>query len=117
MTSAIKGQPNENNKARTYGAIFINYHPYYYRGVANLNLGRYQQAIDDLERTSGPDWTCLKPISKPIRRRLMNSARTRRARSSSSPTMAEIRRGCGRPAIRTGPRCFVASRRCPGSAR
>ena len=54
MTAAIKGQPNESNKARTYGAIFINYHPYYYRGVAYLNLGRYQQAIDDLERTSGP---------------------------------------------------------------
>jgi tetratricopeptide (TPR) repeat protein len=54
MTAAIKGQPNENNKARTYGAIFINYHPYYYRGAAYLNLGRYQQAIDDLEHTSGP---------------------------------------------------------------
>ena len=54
MTAAIKGNPTESNKARTYGAIFINYHPYYYRGVANLNLGRYQQAIDDLERTSGP---------------------------------------------------------------
>ncbi|HVG23948.1 MAG TPA: tetratricopeptide repeat protein [Thermoanaerobaculia bacterium] len=54
MSAAIKAQPNENNKARTYGAIFINYHPYYYRGVAYLNLGRYQQAIDDLERTSGP---------------------------------------------------------------
>lgn len=54
MSSAIKGQPNESNKARTYGAIFINYHPYYYRGVAYLNLGRYQQAIVDLERTSGP---------------------------------------------------------------
>jgi len=54
MSAAIKGNPTENNKARTYGAIFINYHPYYYRGVANLNLGRYQQAIDDLERTSGP---------------------------------------------------------------
>lgn len=54
MSAAIKGQPNESNKARTYGAIFINYHPYYYRGAAYLNLGRYQQAIDDLERTSGP---------------------------------------------------------------
>ena len=53
MTSAIKGNPTENNKARTYGAIFINYHPYYYRGVAYLNLGRYEQAIADLERTSG----------------------------------------------------------------
>ena len=54
MTSAIKGNPTENNKARTYGAIFINYHPYYYRGAAYLNLGRYEQAIADLERTSGP---------------------------------------------------------------
>lgn len=54
MSDAIKGNPTENNKARTYGAIFINYHPYYYRGVANLNLGRYEQAIADLEKTSGP---------------------------------------------------------------
>lgn len=54
MTSAIKGNGTESNKARTYGAIFINYHPYYYRGVANLNLGRYEQAIADLEKTSGP---------------------------------------------------------------
>jgi tetratricopeptide (TPR) repeat protein len=53
MSSAIKGNPTENNKARTYGAIFINYHPYYYRGVAYLNAGRYEQAIADLERTSG----------------------------------------------------------------
>lgn len=54
MTKAIAGNPNENNKARTYGAIFINYHPYYYRGVANLNLGRYEQAVADLEKTTGP---------------------------------------------------------------
>jgi len=53
MSKAIAGNANENNKARTYGAIFINYHPYYYRGVANLNLGRFQQAITDLEKTSG----------------------------------------------------------------
>ena len=54
MTSAIKGNGSENNKARTYGAIFINYHPYYYRGAAYLNLGKYEQAISDLEKTSGP---------------------------------------------------------------
>ena len=53
MSAAIKGNPSENNKARTYGAIFINYHPYYYRGVAYLNAGKYEQAIADLERTSG----------------------------------------------------------------
>jgi tetratricopeptide (TPR) repeat protein len=54
MSAAIKGNGSESNKARTYGAIFINYHPYYYRGVANLNLGKYEQAISDLEKTSGP---------------------------------------------------------------
>jgi tetratricopeptide (TPR) repeat protein len=54
MTKAIAGNANENNKARTYGAIFINYHPYYYRGAANLNLGKYEQAIADLEKTTGP---------------------------------------------------------------
>ena len=54
MSAAIKGNGTESNRARTYGAIFINYHPYYYRGVANLNLGRYEQAVADLEKTSGP---------------------------------------------------------------
>ena len=54
MTSAIAGNHNENSNARTYGAIFINYHPYYYRAVAYINLGQYQKAIDDLEKTSGP---------------------------------------------------------------
>ncbi len=54
MSSAIKGKGSENNHERTYGAIFINYHPYYYRGVAYLNLGKYEQAISDFEKTSGP---------------------------------------------------------------
>jgi tetratricopeptide (TPR) repeat protein len=54
MSAAIKGNGSENNKARTYGMNFVNYHPYYYRGVANLNLGKYEQAIADLEKTSGP---------------------------------------------------------------
>lgn len=54
MTAAIKGNATENNRARTYGMDFRNYHPYYYRGVANLNLGKYEQAIADLEKTSGP---------------------------------------------------------------
>src|ERR1041385_806426 len=48
MTAAISGNAKENDKARTYGAIFINYHPYYYRAVAHLNLGHYEQAVADL---------------------------------------------------------------------
>src|SRR5437867_1901431 len=54
MPAAISGNAKENDKARTYGAIFINYHPYYYRGVAHLNLGHYEQAVSDFEKTSGP---------------------------------------------------------------
>ena len=54
MSAAIKANGSENNKARTYGMDFRNYHPYYYRGVANLNLGRYEQAIADLEKTQAP---------------------------------------------------------------
>jgi len=54
MTAAINAHPKENDRERTYGAIFINYHPYYYRGVAYLSSGKYQQAIDDFEKTSGP---------------------------------------------------------------
>jgi tetratricopeptide (TPR) repeat protein len=54
MSAAIKANGTENNKTRTYGMDFRNYHPYYYRGAAYLNLGRYEQAIADLEKTSGP---------------------------------------------------------------
>jgi len=53
MTAAIGGNPKENDKARTYGAIFISYHPYYYRGIAYLNTGKFEQAIADLERAEG----------------------------------------------------------------
>ncbi len=62
MTSAIAGNKSENNRARTYSTIFINYHPYYYRGIAYLNTGQYEQAINDLERTSGPGELDLGPI-------------------------------------------------------
>jgi tetratricopeptide (TPR) repeat protein len=54
MNAAIAAKPKESNRERTYGAIFINYHPYYYRGVAQMNLGRYEQAISDLETAMGP---------------------------------------------------------------
>ncbi|HKO59040.1 MAG TPA: hypothetical protein VJ276_24450, partial [Thermoanaerobaculia bacterium] len=53
MTAAIRGNGNEGDKTRTYGAIFISYHPYYYRGIANLNLGNYEAAVSDLEKAGG----------------------------------------------------------------
>jgi tetratricopeptide (TPR) repeat protein len=54
MSAAIKGRGQEGDRVRTYGTIMINYHPYYYRGVAYLNTGQYDQAVADFERTSGP---------------------------------------------------------------
>jgi tetratricopeptide (TPR) repeat protein len=54
MSAAIKGNPKEGDRTRTYGTIMINYHPYYYRGVAYLNTGRYDEAVADFERTTGP---------------------------------------------------------------
>jgi len=53
MSAAIAAAPKESDKARAYGTIFINYHPYYYRGVAYLNTGKFEQAIADLERAEG----------------------------------------------------------------
>jgi tetratricopeptide (TPR) repeat protein len=54
MTAAINAHDKESNNERTYGAIFINYHPHYYRGVAYLNLGKYEQAVSEFEKTQGP---------------------------------------------------------------
>src|ERR1700730_10912742 len=68
MNAAIAGNPKENDKARTYGAIFINYHPYYYRGVAELNAGRDQAALDDIEKTSGPGEIDLGSIETLVQR-------------------------------------------------
>jgi tetratricopeptide (TPR) repeat protein len=80
MTAAIKGNPNENNRARTYGAIFINYHPYYYRAVANLNLGRYEQAVSDLEKATGPGPDNLGTVES-----LMDRAKRQLAAASAPP--------------------------------
>ena len=80
MTSAINGNNRENDKARTYGAIFINYHPYYYRAVAYLNLGKYEQAVDDFEKTSGPGPEDLGSIDT-----LMQRAKSRLAAASTPP--------------------------------
>lgn len=85
MTAAINATPKENNRTRTYGAIFINYHPYYYRGVANLNLGRYEQAISDLEKTSGPGELDLGSIGD-----LIGRAKSRLEASNNTPAPAPV---------------------------
>lgn len=53
MTSAIKGKAEEG-RVKPYGAIFIEYHPYYYRGIAYFEKGQYENAIKDLRKTKGP---------------------------------------------------------------
>lgn len=77
MSAAIKGNPKEGNKVKTYGVIFISYHPYYYRGVANLNLGNYEQAISDLEKTEGPGELNLGDIGT-----LLDRAKTKLAQAN-----------------------------------
>ena len=79
MNKAIAGNAKESNRARTYGNIFINYHPFYYRGVANLNLGNYQQAITDLETTTGPGPENLGSIGE-----LLQSAKTKAASTQAT---------------------------------
>jgi tetratricopeptide (TPR) repeat protein len=81
MSAAIKGNAKEGDNTRTYGAIFINYHPYYYRGVAYMNLGQYEQAISDFEKTSGPGEENQGPLEV-----LMQRAKTKLAESSAPPT-------------------------------
>ena len=80
MSAAIAANPKENDKARTYGAIFISYHPYYYRGVAYLNTGKYEQAISDFEKTSGPGEVNLGGLSD-----LMQRAKSKLEASSAPP--------------------------------
>jgi tetratricopeptide (TPR) repeat protein len=80
MTAAINGNPKENDKARTYGAIFINYHPYYYRGIAYLNTGKYEQAVSDLEKSSGAGEENLGSIET-----LMSRAKGKLAQASAPP--------------------------------
>jgi len=80
MSSAIKGNPKEGDNTRTYGAIFINYHPYYYRGVAQMSLGQYEQAISDFEKTSGPGEVNQGPLEV-----LMQRAKSKLAEASAPP--------------------------------
>ena len=83
MTAAISGNGKENDKTRTYGAIFINYHPYYYRAVANLNLGKFEQAVSDLEKTSGPGEENLGSVET-----LMQRAKSKLESGSATPEPA-----------------------------
>ena len=84
MSAALKGNGKENDKARTYGAIFISYHPYYYRAVAYLNTGKYEQAVADLEQANGVGEENLGSIET-----LMARAKTKLAQSSAPQPQPE----------------------------
>lgn len=94
MTAAIKGNAKEGDRVRTYGMISINYHPYYYRGVANLQLGNYDAAISDLEKTSGPGPENLGSIDTLMERAKKMAA----ADSEPEPAPAPVRTEPARPA-------------------
>ena len=63
MNAAIAKHPHEGNRERTYGNIFIPYHPFYYRGYAYMQKGlpcnsqaalkNLQNAMSDLKNASG----------------------------------------------------------------
>ncbi|MFN2237763.1 MAG: hypothetical protein ABR524_00075 [Thermoanaerobaculia bacterium] len=53
MSAAIKARPKENARERTTGTGFIAYHPYYYRGLANVELGNLEAGIEDLRKATG----------------------------------------------------------------
>ncbi|HEX9460897.1 MAG TPA: tetratricopeptide repeat protein [Thermoanaerobaculia bacterium] len=84
MSAAIKANGKENDKAREYGTIFINYHPYYYRGVAYLNTGKYEQAVADFEQSSGPGEENLGSIET-----LMARAKTKLAQATAPAPQPE----------------------------
>ncbi len=86
MNAAIAAKGKEGNKEKAYGMIFINYHPYYYRGIANLNLGNYEQAIADLEKTDGPGELNLGPIDIHLEK-----AKSRLAAASATPEPEPVR--------------------------
>ena len=51
MSEAITEKDEEKANAKTYGLRFIDYFPYVYRGMAYYELGQYQKALDDLQRS------------------------------------------------------------------
>jgi hypothetical protein len=53
MSAAIKSRPRENSREGTTGTGFIAYHPYYYRGLANIELGNLEAGIEDLRKATG----------------------------------------------------------------
>jgi tetratricopeptide (TPR) repeat protein len=53
MTAAIIAHDRESDFEHIYGTLSIRYHPHYYRGLAYLNTGKYDQAVSEFTKASG----------------------------------------------------------------
>lgn len=89
MTSAIRSKPRENARERTTGTGFIAYHPYYYRGLAQLELGRLDAAIEDLKKATGQGTVKLGAPDSLIARAEMQLARQRQPEPAPTTTVAQ----------------------------
>jgi hypothetical protein len=67
MNAAIAKKPTEG-RHKSYGTIFVDYYPYYYRGIAFFETGDFRRAVDDLERTKGTGRVKLGSADSYIRR-------------------------------------------------
>ncbi|MGA7614039.1 MAG: tetratricopeptide repeat protein [Thermoanaerobaculia bacterium] len=68
MSEAIAKNPKENDRTRTYGNIFISYHPYYYRGIAYFSTNEFEKAISDFQRATGAGAVDLGSVNSFIER-------------------------------------------------
>ncbi|HEX9658589.1 MAG TPA: hypothetical protein VGB89_16910 [Bacteroidota bacterium] len=50
LKEAVTLRPDPKSKARTYGLRFINYLPYYYMGIAHINLDEKQEALRSFQK-------------------------------------------------------------------
>lgn len=100
MNASIRVKSQENPRERAYGNIFINYRPYYYRGIAYYELQQWQRAIEDLERTEGPGAANLGSKDSKImnaRRQLEGAATPTPTREIPPPTPGPTRTATPRP--------------------
>ncbi len=103
FTDAIEQKPDSRANARTYGVRFIDYFPYFYRGLAHAHLGETGPALADFQKEdrigevySGKQDTRAGEL---LRERL-DAFQKSAARSTTSADAA--RRQNPEPAARTG---------------
>ncbi len=61
LNRALSQKHNPQPEAETYALRFVDYLPYFWRGVAHFNLGEYQKARDDFRKSL--DWNAITKTS------------------------------------------------------